>query len=222
MPFPLQSLPYGSRQRLIELSTPVEKCALQLAVPSNFCGFGPPQRFTELRNILLSEDSFRDLNGGHHDKFAKGETPVYIVKETVHFNNLKTSHLPQKRLYNYRYQADTYIFEDCDLYPQFLKSLAAGMAKPPTIMTLKKCNIMDNDAGRIFCKVFKSVRILKLHLSIQSLNDWLKAYSEVKTDLHKLHVFLDVSEIAAIDKCIFLKFVKVTLFLHFSITIITS
>uniref|UniRef100_A0A7E4W8D0 Uncharacterized protein n=1 Tax=Panagrellus redivivus TaxID=6233 RepID=A0A7E4W8D0_PANRE len=222
MPFPLQSLPYGFRQRLIELSTPAEKCALQRAVPPNFTGFGTTQRYTKLKHLTYCTNSngiCRIINVSRlHDNdqiqnlFARfDKNCVFIIYRTVKFKNFKSRSTPARIFDTFRYRSKKYKFKNCVLYASFLKRLATQMEKPLKEMSFDSCMIRPStDAATVFCNTFKSrLQYLKLINFLPPINNWLKAYSEVDgSALRSFDVTIGVTELTTIDKDTLVKFME--------------
>uniref|UniRef100_A0A7E4UTH2 Uncharacterized protein n=1 Tax=Panagrellus redivivus TaxID=6233 RepID=A0A7E4UTH2_PANRE len=222
MPFPLSSLPYGFRQRLRELATPLEAYQLQTAAP-HFSGFQPLVMLNRSDNYRVynvdgstSDLHFRQRNSLEKRLIPLTDNELHLVQElwVINFKNVDKA---------------LSIFNHCVLSPcvglQFVQ-MHINLALVEKIKSSLNLKITDyNHANHIYPELcfnactfdpeafpaiyrslFKQFQRIRWYSFLKEVT-WLQdMMNENVTGLHFFYVHFESPEMLDVDKTLFVQF----------------
>uniref|UniRef100_A0A7E4W3I4 DUF3616 domain-containing protein n=1 Tax=Panagrellus redivivus TaxID=6233 RepID=A0A7E4W3I4_PANRE len=215
MPYPLEKLAYGLRQRLRELATLSEAYDLQIAAP-NYYGLQPIQKLRPVSNatFLINQNGIliKFLNDKRFLADISDDLIFHIVSTTLKFEGVKQTHKFSMFADNFRLVPNMLYFYDCVLKrTTFVEPFLSSLTSSITHLELDGTTTSQN-AARAICSApaFKNLEEFYIFKpSYPSPIFWMEALAEAKCNSLKVMYIADASlATLQIDKDFFLNFIK--------------
>uniref|UniRef100_A0A7E4UVN9 FBA_2 domain-containing protein n=1 Tax=Panagrellus redivivus TaxID=6233 RepID=A0A7E4UVN9_PANRE len=215
MPYPLEKLKYGLRQRLRELTTPAETYALQIAAP-NMAGLQPIQKVYWVQAVTLKIDEEgrvqRRLFDGIQPPETSQEKPLFENCTRFTVKNFKPIHKLSMYLDDILLTATNLTFQDCVLDTTFVQTLINSVKKPIKWINIYNCRFTDENAAKMICNspAFRTLDAFNIEMPMfPGISSWIEAFVEAEiTSLQTFNVLKASISVFEMNKDIFLKFFK--------------
>uniref|UniRef100_A0A7E4UMC8 F-box domain-containing protein n=2 Tax=Panagrellus redivivus TaxID=6233 RepID=A0A7E4UMC8_PANRE len=208
MPFPLNSLPYGFRSRLRELSSPSERYSLQIAAP-NYNGLHPFQKFQQLGTIVLS---FNKTVECKRTSMLQGVSPIDLTKDVVYgvdtdlcIENVKLWDDSLSVFERFILAPKSIHFFKCHISTAFITYLTKHLEKPIVDLHFGQCTFEAKHVTQYICSVFQSLRSLAL-LLCPFQNDWFEPLHSL--NLNRLRLCSVSTDHIDVNRDAFVKYFK--------------